>query len=468
MIKYIYEILYSSIIGICGYNMIFNQTLTKGENLRTKLDEEDIKMLKSSIDKSYKYSNVLFNCDPFYSIIVEYIYLEYADKIYSFHYDEDINFKEYRWRGHIKSALKDNPNVYKKVLPNECDFTINYEDNDMRIQITDIKDDKKQDRLLNITNCGTFSENLLKKIIIECDNKENIINFIEDAKKNIMNIYENNKKNDEDTVSIWLYKKDWWTLLSHTPKRDLESIYLKKNQKEDLFEKLTNFYDDETRNEYLNFGVPYKYVVLLWGIPGTGKTSTIKSIASHLDASIYVIPLSKQLNDYNFIDAFSTIDDEGRNDGKRKIIVIEDIDTIFCERKRGDDMVTLGLQNILNCIDGLSFSEGTVLFLTANEPQNIDYALLRSGRINLKVELSYADKYQTKQMYSKYFMEGCDDFYSKVKHLQYTTADLQELFFNNRKLKSCADKYEELNGIIKLNQPKNYEIKDINQSNLFL
>ena len=131
--------------------------------------------------------------------------------------------------------------------------------------------------------------------------------------------------------------------------------------------------------------------------------------------------ISKTMNDYDFIEAFSGInDDNNDNNDKNKIIVIEDIDTIFTERKSGDDIINVGLQSILNCIDGLSFSEGTVLFLTANQPQKIDYALLRSGRINLKVELGYADEYQTKEMYSTYFEKDCDLFYSKIQHLEYT------------------------------------------------
>ena len=60
-------------------------------------------------------------------------------------------------------------------------------------------------------------------------------------------------------------------------------------------------------------------------------------------------------------------------------------------------------------------------------------------------------------MYSTYFKEGTDEFYSKIQHLEYTTADLQELFFNNRHLDSCVDKVNELTEIIKLNKPDNYE-----------
>ena len=448
----------ASFIGVLSYNFCKKESKIKVESSIIK--EDDVKLVENYAEKdssrTYKYSNILYNCDTFYDIICEYIYRNHADKINNFQYDENVNLKEYRWKGLVK-MLQDNPNTYAKIMPYDCNFTIKYNESTINIKVEYIKEQLKLDRLLSITSCGAATEQLLKRLVISSDSKEDIIEFITMAKKDIVDIYEKNMKSGEDTVRIWLYKKDWWCLLSHTPKRNLESVYLKKGQREDLFNKLSYFYRDSTRGEYLKYGVPYKYVVMLWGIPGSGKTSTIKSIASELDCDIYILPLTKSMNDYEFIDAFNSINDDEKNNGKKKLIVIEDIDTIFTERKSGDDTITIGLQNILNCIDGLSFSEGTVLFLTANQPQNIDYALLRSGRINLKIELSYANEYQTKNMYSTYFKEGTDEFYSKIQHLEYTTADLQELFFNNRHLDSCVDKVNELTEIIKLNKPDNYE-----------
>jgi len=456
----------SSLMGILLYHLCKKEHKIKVESSVIKEDYlDDIKLVEKSADQDsiikYQYSNILYNCDTFYDIICEYIYRNYKDKINNFHYDENVNIKEYRWKGLVK-MLQDNPNTYEKIVPYDCDFTVQYNGATINIKIENIKienikDNFKLDRILSFTQCGSASEKLLKRLVISSDNKEDILEFITMAKKEIVNMYETNMKSGEDTIRIWLYKKDWWSLLSHTPKRNLESIYLKKGQREGLFDKLSNFYEDTTREEYLRYGVPYKYVVMLWGIPGSGKTSTIKSLASELDCDIYILPLTKSMNDYEFIDAFNSINDDEKKNGKKKLIVIEDIDTIFTERKSNDDSITVGLQNILNCIDGLSFSEGTVLFLTANQPQKMDYALLRSGRINLKVELGYADEYQTKNMYSTYFNEGFEIFYSKIQHLEYTTADLQELFFNHRHLDSCVDKIKELHEIIKLNKPENYE-----------
>ena len=62
-------------------------------------------------------------------------------------------------------------------------------------------------------------------------------------------------------------------------------------------EKVEDFYSEKTRDDYLAFGIPYKCVFMLYGVPGSGKTSAINTIASHFDCDVYVIPISKELTD---------------------------------------------------------------------------------------------------------------------------------------------------------------------------
>ena len=42
------------------------------------------------------------------------------------------------------------------------------------------------------------------------------------------------------------------------------------------------------------------------------------------------------------------------------------------------------------------------MFITANNPGCLDDALIRSCRVDLKIELGYADKYQTKNMFDTF------------------------------------------------------------------
>ena len=73
------------------------------------------------------------------------------------------------------------------------------------------------------------------------------------------------------TISINIWRKDYWNILFKSPKRPIDTLYLKEGQKEDLMKNVEEFYDDETRKEYLSHGIPYKSVFMLYGPPGTVK-----------------------------------------------------------------------------------------------------------------------------------------------------------------------------------------------------
>ena len=220
---------------------------------------------------------------------------------------------------------------------------------------------------------------------------------------------------------------------------------------------IENFFSEDTRNTYLSFGIPYKSVWLLHGPPGTGKTTTIKAISSELDCDLFILPIIKDMLDGDFVSAFSYINEQGSN---KRIIVIEDIDTFFDDRKDGDKNNGITLQAFLNCLDGFTCIEGTVLFLTANKPEVLDDAFIRSCRIDNKAKLDYADKYQTKQMVETFLPNQIDkfeNFYSQIYHKKYTTACLQELLFYNRDSNNLLDLIDEFNEILNKNNSNKFE-----------
>ena len=98
-----------------------------------------------------------------------------------------------------------------------------------------------------------------------------------------------------------------------------------------------------------------------------------------------------------------------------------------------------------------------MLFLTANKPEVLDSAFIRSCRIDHKLKLDYADKYQTKNMIETFVpnqKDKFDEFYSQTSHKKYTTACLQELLFYNRDTDDLLGLIEEFNDIVDKNDPK--------------
>jgi chaperone BCS1 len=61
------------------------------------------------------------------------------------------------------------------------------------------------------------------------------------------------------------------------------------------------------------------------------------------------------------------------------------------------------LSDILNAIDGIQSNHGRILILTTNCIEELDSALLRPGRIDLKVEVGYVDNFILNQFMEKFY-----------------------------------------------------------------
>jgi SpoVK/Ycf46/Vps4 family AAA+-type ATPase len=400
-------------------------------------------------------SNLIFYpVDIHYNIILEYLYDNYPDKITDFVYSSECSTRQLEYR-HRRS--KDRLSV-KSILPHDCNFSfhkeLDEEDTVFQCQLEVIYKGIVPETYNHSLGHEGGEDRILKRLTLSSSKKEALVKLIDVAKEAIKKKHEENKKSNCDTIRIYYFRKEYWNMLAKAPKRSIDTLYLKEGEKETLVSMVQEFFHDETRDVYLSFGMPYKHIVMLYGVPGSGKTSTITALASHFDCDIYTIPITKELTDYGLIDAFSYINDK---EDKKRIIVLEDIDCMFdCERKEGDDNNMITLQALLNCLDGHTCVEGTLLFMTANRPEKMDSAMVRSCRIDYKLKLGYADEYQTKAIYDTFLPKQGDHFrkfYKKVSHMDITTAMLQEFLFYNRKCDNILDHMKQFTDIVDKNKP---------------
>lgn len=214
---------------------------------------------------------------------------------------------------------------------------------------------------------------------------------------------------------------EWCTFLKHEP-RGFNTIFLKEGIEESILNHLDLFKSKETFRK--KHGIPYHTGILLYGPHGTGKTSIIKAIAKHLNCPINQLDSS----DLKYIkSAMSRLP-------RYSLLVIEDIDSNSATHDRqqeSDDKSNLAnISDILNCVDGIYSTHGTVLIITTNHIDKLDPALLRSGRIDLKLEIGYSTKFSVtntmKSFYPEYMVPA--DFKIKDK---VTSADIQNLILNN-------------------------------------
>jgi mitochondrial chaperone BCS1 len=209
-------------------------------------------------------------------------------------------------------------------------------------------------------------------------------------------------------AKLYLWSSSYWEDTPIDP-RPLDSVILRDGVKEQIVKDIELFHSDKAW--YLSTGMPYHRSYLLFGPPGTGKTSTILGMSSHFKKDLHLLKLSG-LSDSSLLSALQSM-------RPNSIVVLEDVDCVVNKRrgvtvekkrkKHSDDddenAPSLGvtLSGLLNALDGIETPTGVIFFLTTNVIKKLDPALLRPGRVDMKVLLDFADEPQKLKMYSRFF-----------------------------------------------------------------
>ena len=271
---------------------------------------------------------------------------------------------------------------------------------------------------------------------------ELLTRFVSDAKQSVERKLRDYKTHATEVLTKYVFNDKFmeWTVLSKTPKRDMDSVYLEAGTKSTLLGVIDEFVHPDTQKEYYKFSIPYKCNVMLYGKPGTGKTSTIHAIASRINADVYLLQFTARLDDTTLVNAFNSsrfAEDMQGNAKRNRIIVMEDVDCIFSDRKQHDTQKNaVTMSGLLNVMDGMLRVDGLIVFMTANNIDAIDAALLRPSRIDLLVEYHLPNKAQVRDMYRAFLPDQADSFdafYDKIQYKSVSTSALQQFLFRYRK-----------------------------------
>jgi ATP-dependent 26S proteasome regulatory subunit len=192
--------------------------------------------------------------------------------------------------------------------------------------------------------------------------------------------------------------------------KDFDTLFLREDDKQKLTNSLDMFKNKGHTLQKL--GLQNKFNLLLYGEPGTGKSTTIQAVANYLQKDIYYIDLQRVETNEDLHMIFEYVNKNVINSG---IIVMEDIDAMTnvvlkrtgqLQEYKVNDIVNnqtskLSLEYLLNILQGTLTIDNSIFIVTTNHIDHLDPAFYRDGRFDVKIELKLCDKYQIKTIYNK-------------------------------------------------------------------
>ncbi|KAJ7948739.1 AAA-ATPase [Quillaja saponaria] len=237
------------------------------------------------------------------------------------------------------------------------------------------------------------------------------LTFHKKHKEKVLNLYlpyilERAKAIKEENKALRLRTVDYGRWDSNTAKLNhpmtFKTLAMDAELKKALVDDLDNFVNG--KDFYKRIGKAWKRGYLLYGPPGTGKSSLIAAMANHLNYDIYDLDLTAVQNNSELRGLLLGM-------SNRSILVVEDIDCSiklqnreedYKETNNGENKVTLS--GLLNFIDGLwsCCGEERVIIFTTNHKDKLDPALLRPGRMDMHMHMSYCNFSAFKQLTLNY------------------------------------------------------------------
>ncbi|KAJ3190037.1 hypothetical protein HDU85_000328 [Gaertneriomyces sp. JEL0708] len=220
-----------------------------------------------------------------------------------------------------------------------------------------------------------------------------LLKMLEEAKQSALS------KEEGRTVIYTSFGPEWRPFGNPRKRRPLESVVLAPGLSQKIVSDVKNFL--EGGKWYQDRGIPYRRGYLLYGPPGSGKTSYILALAGELEYNICVLNLSERgMTD----DRLSHLLNHAP---PRSIILLEDVDAAFNNRmqndKAGGGYSPLTFSGLLNALDGVASSEERLIFMTTNHLPRLDPALIRPGRVDLKLYIGNVTSVQAKEMFLRFY-----------------------------------------------------------------
>ncbi|KAL4580418.1 hypothetical protein LXL04_016610 [Taraxacum kok-saghyz] len=191
-----------------------------------------------------------------------------------------------------------------------------------------------------------------------------------------------------------------------------KTLAIEPELKKMIIDDLNNFKDG--KEYYRRIGKAWKRGYLIYGPSGAGKSSLIASIANYLNYNIYDIDLTE-------VDSDSQLKNILLEMPSKSILVFEDFDQL--QSPLGDDIEKLSrkkiLSRLLNFMDGIwsCCGEERIFLFTTKSTDSLDPTLLRPGRSDMHIHMSYCTFPAFKQLAFNYLELEDHRLFKRVEDL---------------------------------------------------
>lgn len=200
-----------------------------------------------------------------------------------------------------------------------------------------------------------------------------------------------------------------WQPKARKPIRHLDTVHFDNDSKHELLADIRNYLDPKTQKRYQSRSMPYRRGYLFYGPPGTGKSSLSVAIAGEFGLDLYEVKIPSVATDADLEQMFQEVP-------PRCVVLLEDIDAVWVDRSNsqrntqdGTTPTNCTLSGLLNVLDGVGSQEGRIVIMTTNRPEQLDSALVRPGRVDLKILLGNISQKSAGDMFVRMFSPdlGC-------------------------------------------------------------
>jgi ATPase family associated with various cellular activities (AAA) len=281
-------------------------------------------------------------------------------------------------------------------------------------------------------------------------NEDEISFFVIASQKNVSKYVELRNQFDE-----WVLERDRGNLhvrviegddIPYTKDSTWEELFLPKEIKDEVKGLVENFL--ASKDFYLKNRIPWKRGILLYGKPGNGKTSIIRTIMSMYNFKPVTVVAGA--NDEAVREAFTYAEEQSP-----ALLYFEDLDSLLEK--------SLDPSSFLNLMDGISAKNGLLVVATANEVKKLKANVTdRPSRFDRKFEIPLPNTEMAYIYLRRWFgnlitLKKCKELAKYASKHEFSYAYLKELYIssmfealaNDRKAPTEKDVSTALNRLIK-------------------